>query len=119
MELSHQIIPSLKRLRLSGVLETLDLRNQQAIDGRWSYVEFLSRLVEDEVERREQKQLGLRLRRAMLGSTKTLEGFDFAFNPNLNRQQILDLVPSPSDLDGLAKAPMSKWKSISINWTGH
>ena len=92
MELTHQIVPLLKRLRLSGVLETLDLRNQQAIDGRWSYVEFLSRLVEDEVERREQKQLGLRLRRAMLSSDKTLEGFDFHFNPSLNRQQILDLA---------------------------
>jgi hypothetical protein len=30
MELSHQLTPQLKRLRLSGVLETLDLRNQHA-----------------------------------------------------------------------------------------
>lgn len=92
MELSHQIIPGLKRLRLSGVLETLDVRNDQAIQGRWSYIEFLARLVEDEVERREQKQLGLRLRRATLDTTKTLEGFDFNFNASLNRQQVLDLA---------------------------
>jgi len=92
MELSHQIIPGLKRLRLSGILETLDVRNDQAIDGRWSYIEFLARLVEDEVERREQKQLGLRLRRAALDTTKTLEGFDFNFNPMINRQQVLDLA---------------------------
>jgi DNA replication protein DnaC len=92
MELSHQLIPHLKRLRLSGILETLDVRNQQAIDGRWSYVDFLARLVEDEAERREQKQLGLRIRRASLDSTKTLEGFDFNFNPSLNRQQVLDLA---------------------------
>lgn len=92
MELSHQIIPGLKRLRLSGILETLDVRNDQAIDGRWSYIEFLARLVEDEVERREQKQLGLRLRRATLDTTKTLEGFDFNFNASINRQQILDLA---------------------------
>jgi DNA replication protein DnaC len=92
MELSHQIIPGLKRLRLSGILETLDVRNEQAIDGRWSYIEFLARLVEDEVERREQKQLGLRLRRAALDTTKTLEGFDFHFNASINRQQVLDLA---------------------------
>lgn len=92
MELSHQLIPHLKRLRLSGVLETLDVRNQQAIDGRWSYIEFLARLLEDEAERREQKQLGLRIRRASLDSTKTLEGFDFNFNPTINRQQALDLA---------------------------
>ena len=92
MELSHQIIPGLKRLRLSGILEILDVRNEQAIDGRWSYIEFLARLVEDEVERREQKQLGLRLRRAALDTSKTLEGFDFNFNPTINRQQVLDLA---------------------------
>jgi len=92
MELMHQMTPHLKRLRLSGILDTLEVRNQQAIDGRWSYVEFLARLVEDEVERRAQKQLGLRIRRAGVNSTKTLETFNFDFNPTINRQQILDLA---------------------------
>jgi DNA replication protein DnaC len=91
MEMTHQLIPFLKRLRLSGILETLEARNQQAIDGKWTYVEFLARLLEDEVERRGQKQLALRIRRAAINTTKTLEGFDFNFNPSLNRQQILDL----------------------------
>jgi len=72
MELKHQLIPHLKHLRLSGILETLEVRNRQAIEGQWSYVEFLSRLLEDEVERRAQKQLGLRLRRAALSTAKTL-----------------------------------------------
>jgi DNA replication protein DnaC len=92
VELKHQLIPQLKHLRLSGILETLDVRTRQAIEGQWSYVEFLSRLLEDEVERRGQKQLGLRLRRATLNSTKTLETFDFLFNPAINRQQILALA---------------------------
>ena len=91
MEMTHQLIPFLKRLRLSGILETLDVRNQQAIEGQWTYVEFLARLLEDEVERRAQKQLRLRIRRAAINTTKTLEGFDFNFNPNINRQQVLDL----------------------------
>jgi DNA replication protein DnaC len=92
MELMHQMTPHLKRLRLSGVLETLEVRNQQAIDGRWTYVEFLARLVEDEVERRAQRQLGLRIRRAGVSTAKTLETFNFDFNPTLNRQQILNLA---------------------------
>ncbi|MHC4516417.1 MAG: IS21-like element helper ATPase IstB [Planctomycetota bacterium] len=92
MEMTHQLIPFLKRLRLSGILQTLEVRNQQAIDGRWTYVEFLARLVEDEVERRAQKQLALRIRRAAVDTTKTLEGFDFNFNPGINRQQVLDLA---------------------------
>jgi len=90
--MTHQLIPFLKRLRLSGILQTLEARNQQAIDAQWTYVEFLSRLLEDEVERRAQKQLALRLRRAAINTTKTLEGFDFNFNPNINRQQVLDLA---------------------------
>jgi DNA replication protein DnaC len=92
VELKHQLTPQLKHLRLSGILETLDARNRQAIEGKWSYVEFLSRLLEDEVERRAQKQLGLRLRRATLNTTKTLETFDFAFNPTINRQHVLALA---------------------------
>ena len=92
MELRHQLTPYLIKLRLSGILQTLEARNRQAIDGQWSYIEFLSRLVEDEVERRAQKQLALRLRRATVNSTKTLEGFDFNFNPAINRQQILQLA---------------------------
>jgi len=92
MELKHQLTPHLKHLRLSGILETLDVRNQQAIEGKWSYIEFLSRLLEDEVERRAQKQLSLRLRRGALQTTKTLETFDFAFNPAVNRQKILALA---------------------------
>ena len=92
MELKHQLAGQLRQLRLSGVLETLEARNRQAIDDKWSFMEFLSRILEDEVERRSQKQLHLRLRRGALNSTKTLEGFDFNFNPNLNRQQILELA---------------------------
>jgi DNA replication protein DnaC len=92
MELSHQLTPQLKQLRLSGILETLDVRNRQAIEGKWSYSEFLARLLEDEVERRTQNQLLLRLRRATVNTTKTLESFDFNFKPGLNRQHILQLA---------------------------
>lgn len=92
MELNHQLTPYLTKLRLSGILQTLETRNRQAIEGRWSYTEFLARLLEDEVERRAQKQLTLRVRRSQVNSTKTLETFDFAFNPTVNRQQLLHLA---------------------------
>ncbi len=92
MEVKAQLIPKLKALRLSGILETLDVRNRQAIDDKLSYVEFLERLLEDEVERRSHKQLLLRVRRAAFSSEKTLEGFNWSFNPSINRQQILDLA---------------------------
>jgi DNA replication protein DnaC len=88
----HQLTPYLKRLRLSGILDTLEVRNQQAIAEQWSYAEFLARLVQDEVERRAHKQLDLRLRRGSLDLTKTLEGFDFGFNPAISRQRVYDLA---------------------------
>jgi DNA replication protein DnaC len=92
MQISHQLIPKLKSLRLSGILETLDVRNRQAIEEKLSHIEFLQRLLEDEVERRAQKQLQLRLRRATFDLEKTIEGFDFSFNPSVNRQQVFDLA---------------------------
>lgn len=92
MELNAQLTPKLKHLRLSGILATLEARTRQAVDGQWSYVEFLERLLEDEVERRAQKQLAVRVRRASLTSTKTLDSFNWSFNPTINRQQVLQLA---------------------------
>ena len=92
MELNDALPTQLKSLRLSGMLATLESRHKQAVVGQWSYVEFLSRLLEDEVERRAQKQLSLRLRRGTLNTTKTLEAFSFTFNPSINRQQLLALA---------------------------
>lgn len=92
MTLPHQLAPYLRRLRLSGILDTLDVRTQQAIVEKWSYVEFVTRLVQDEAERREQKRLDTRLRRGAVNTTKTLEAFDFGFNPTINRQLVFDLA---------------------------
>jgi DNA replication protein DnaC len=87
-----QLAPNLKLLRLSGILETLEVRTQQAIQEQWTYEEFLVRLLQDEVERRAQKHLDLRIRRSGINTTKTLESFDFSFNPAINRQQVYDLA---------------------------
>lgn len=92
MAVVHQLTPHLKQLRLSGVLETLEVRSRQAIDEQWSYLDFLERLLQDEVERRAQKQLSMRVRRAGLNTQKTLDNFDFAFNPTIRRQQVLQLA---------------------------
>lgn len=89
---AQTLATNLKRLRLSGILDTLEVRTQQAIAEQWSYQEFLVRLIQDEVERRGHKQLDLRIRRSGISATKTLETFDFSFNPSINRQQVYDLA---------------------------
>ena len=92
LDLPTHLEPHLRRLRLSGILETLEVRTQQAIAEQWGYAEFLARLIQDEAERREHKRLELRLRRGQVNTTKTLEAFDFGFNPSINRQQVFDLA---------------------------
>jgi len=92
MDLVHQLTPMLKSLRLSGILETLEVRNRSAIESKLSYVEFLAQLVEDEVERRAQHKLKMRLRRAAFDPQKTLETFDFSACPKLSQKEIADLA---------------------------
>ena len=87
-----ELAPMLKRLRLSGVLESLPTRNQEAIENKLAYTDFLALLMQDEVGRREHKKFDLRLRRAGFRGEKTLEGFDWAFNPRIDRTLIQDLA---------------------------
>jgi len=87
-----QLEPMLKQLRLSGIMDSLEPRNRQAIEDKIAYTEFLALLIQDEVARREQRKLTMRLRRAGFQSQKTFESFDFAFNPSINRAQALDLA---------------------------
>jgi hypothetical protein len=92
MNPSPELNTILKQLRLSGVLDSLEQRNRQAIDGQLAYTEFLAMLLHDEVARRDQKKLGARLLRAGFGLGKTLETFDFDRLPKLNRAHIHDLA---------------------------
>ena len=87
-----ELAPMLKQLRLSGILDSLEVRNKQAIGKKMAYTEFLSLLISDEVARREQKKFSLRLRRAAFRSHKTLDQFDFSFNPNINSALIQELI---------------------------
>lgn len=87
-----ELSPLLRQLRLSGILDTLETRNRQAIEGKLAYTEFLALLITDEVARRNNKKLNMRLRRANFRTQKTLEGFDFERLPNLNRALIQDLA---------------------------
>ena len=92
MGTADELVPLLKKLRLSGILETYELRVRQAIDDQILPSEFLVRLLRDEVERREAKQLATRLRKAAFEHNKTFEEFDFAFNDRVPRDRLIDLA---------------------------
>jgi DNA replication protein DnaC len=84
--------PKLTRLKLSGMLDSLQIRFDQAVTDRWSFSEFLDRLLQDEVERRDTKQLSRRLVKSGLAPDKTIETFDFAFNPHVHESAIREIA---------------------------
>ena len=117
-----ELAPLLKQLRLSGMLDSLEHRNRQAIEQKLAYTDFLAVLVQDEVARREQKKLQLRLRRASFRSPKTLEQFDFDFNPGVNRALIQDLATGRfirEKVAVLVAGPCGTGKSHLVQALGH
>tara|TARA_B110000091_G_C13714632_1_gene432044 strand:+ start:283 stop:1044 length:762 start_codon:yes stop_codon:yes gene_type:complete len=91
-----QILPELteglKKLKLSGMLEYLDTRNLEAVNNQMSYSEHLTLLVQDELLTREQRNYERRYRKAKFKGQKTIESFDFLFNPNINQALVKDLA---------------------------
>ncbi len=86
-----QLIPQLKRLKLSGILENLDYHIQKAQNEKVSYTDFLLNLLLEETERRDQNSIKISLKKSGLEYDKTLESFDFHFNPKINEPVIKEL----------------------------
>jgi DNA replication protein DnaC len=87
-----QLQPRLKRLKLGGMLQTLELRLDQAHQEKLGHLEFLELMLEDEIQRRANKALARRIGRARFEEDRTLSEFDFSFNPKLPAAQIRDLA---------------------------
>lgn len=83
---------SLKELRLSGLLQTLNVRLQEAIANRLGHAEFLELICQDELNVRQQRQMARRTKAADFRGLKTLEDFDWSFNPSIHRKEIFDLA---------------------------
>jgi DNA replication protein DnaC len=92
METYSQVKINLKKLNLNGIFENIELKTKEAIDTQLSYIDYLLMLTQDEIERREQIKKELTIKKAMLGRINHITEFDFNFNPNINRQKIMDLV---------------------------
>jgi len=82
----------LRHLRLSGFVQALPVRNQEAISSHLAYVEFLELLVEDELTRRRDLLFTRRLKQAAIPQVKSFDGFDWSFNAKLPKQLLLDLA---------------------------
>jgi len=90
--MSHPLYPKLRQLKLSGILNTLDVRVSQAVDQQLAPLEFLALLLDDELERRSQQRQILMLSQSGCDNNKTLAHFDFTAAPGINRTLIQDLA---------------------------
>jgi DNA replication protein DnaC len=90
--MTTQIDSTLRQLRLSGLGANLSVRLQEASANRLGHAEFLELILQDELNVRQQRHLERRKYLARFHSLKTLEEFDWRFNPKLPRKELFDLA---------------------------
>ena len=90
--MNESLQTALTRLRLSGLAASLDVRLQEAAGHQLSHVEFLELLLRDELLVRDERLIARRVKAAGFRELKTLDQFDFSFNPSIKRKVIFDLA---------------------------
>ena len=103
----------LKYLRLSAIQQSLQSRNQYALDNKLSYIDFFEMLVEDECARRKANAYRQRLAKSKLKQTKTFDKYDFKFQPQLDKKLIHELtgcrfIPENKNIIFLGKPGVGK-----------
>lgn len=78
----------IKKLHLAGILQTADMRAEQAVKEQLSYMEFLELLINDENLNRSRNRRNDLMRCSRIPQNKTIEEFNFSWQPCLNRQAI-------------------------------
>jgi DNA replication protein DnaC len=88
----QHLLAILDRLKLTRVPERLDQLAEEAAKASWTYVEFLDRVLDVEVSARVERDVTMKTRLARFPFVKTLDQFDFSFQPALNEAQIRELA---------------------------
>ncbi len=86
-----RITANLTRLRLGHNRDELNDRVKTAQEAGQSYLGFLDELLQEEVEHKEQRRIETALKTSGLPFVKTIDEFDFAFQPGLDRRQVMGL----------------------------
>src|ERR1700733_3524313 len=90
--MNESLRAALKQLRLSGLLDSLEVRVHQAVGNSLSHIEFLELILQDELVVRADRQLQRRVKAAQFRELKTLDDFDWSFNPSIKKKQVFDLA---------------------------
>jgi DNA replication protein DnaC len=83
---------ALKKLRLSGLSDSLEVRLHEAQSHNLNHAEFLELLVQDEFLVRSERLFSRRVKAACFRELKTLDQFDWSFNPSIKKKQVFDLA---------------------------
>jgi len=89
---NERLQSALRQLRLSGLTESLQVRLEEATANRLTHAEFLELILQDELAVRAQRQVQRRTKAAAFREMKTLDQFNFSFNPSINKQQVYELA---------------------------
>jgi DNA replication protein DnaC len=90
--MNSRLAESLQRLRLSGMVKSLDIRLQEARGHNLAHEDFLELILQDELHVRKERLIARNLKLAAFRELKTLDDFDWRFNPSLKRKPIYDLA---------------------------
>lgn len=90
--MSDGLLPILKKLRLSGLAESLEIRLHEAATSGLNHREFLELLLQDELLIRNHRLINRRTTAATFRDVRRLEDFDFGFNPSIKKDRIFDLA---------------------------
>ena len=82
----------LKRLSLHTMAAILETEVEKASKSHMGYTAFLARLVDEEVANKTDRSINARIAKARFPAIKTLESFDFSFQPSLPATQIKELA---------------------------
>ena len=80
MEKRQELEQALKRLKMPGVWNALEMRLAEARESKLGHLEFLSLLIQDELASREDSMFAMRMKAAGFGVEKTFQEFDYHFN---------------------------------------
>ena len=89
--MNDSIRTKLKQFKLSGITKTLDIRNEQAVKDNLSYIEFIELLLSDELLNRQTNGNNKRIQKAKFPQHKTIEEFNFNYQPSINKRFIYNL----------------------------
>lgn len=79
-------------LKFTRADEQLENRLEEAAKENLSYSDFLDRLLSDEVSAKKEKSISMRTTMARFPFVKTLESFDFGFQPSIDKKRINELA---------------------------